>query len=68
MVENKIQGKNGIINFNESIKNRQNIVYAKKIMLGVLSYVLECDKDCEFGEYFKNCPGRKSLIDDSVIM
>ena len=27
----------------------------------------ECDKDCEVGEYLKNCTSSKSLVDDLVV-
>ena len=41
MIENLIQIKSRIKkNVDVSIKIQQNIVYAKKIMLGILTYVL----------------------------
>ena len=41
MIENVIQIKSRIKkNVDVSIKIQQNIVYAKKIMLGILTYVL----------------------------
>ena len=27
----------------------------------------ECDKDCEIGEYLKDCECMKSLVDDAVV-
>ena len=67
MVENVTQSKNGItINVNTSLKDQQNILYARKIMPGILESwnpricACECDKDCEIGEYLKYC--QKKMI------
>ena len=65
MVESLIQNKNGIMTrVNVSVKKQWNIAYMKKIMLGILVYLLVSDKGCEIDECLKECTCTKRLADD----
>ena len=65
MVESLIQNKNGIMtSVNVSVKKQWNIAYMKKIMLGILVYLLMSDKGCEIDECLKECTCTKRLADD----
>lgn len=65
MVESLIQNKNGIMtSVNVNVKKQWNIAYMKKIMLGILVYLLVSDKGCEIDECLKECTYTKRLADD----
>lgn len=62
IVENFTQTKNGMImKVDVGWKSQQNIVDAKKFMLGIAS---ECENNCESEEYLKNRFCVKSITDD----
>lgn len=69
IVENIIQNKIGImISVNVSVKNGKKLrIWKQNDAWNPNIYVYNCGKDCEIGEYLKDCTCIKSLVGDLVV-